>query len=269
MRNFAARMNYQDISQAIEAYAPLSLQESYDHAGWQVNLSATAAETVTGVVVCLDVNEAAIREAGARGANLLVAHHPLLFRPLREVDRSSEVGRCVIEAIRLGVSLYAAHTNLDNAPGGVSHAMARQLGLNDIDFLSPMPDGRGGSGVIGNLSEPMTAEDFIRKVREVYDTPALLHNRVTRTTIRRVALCGGSGDFLIPDAVRAGADAFLTGEVGYHHFLGHEDELLIGAMGHYESERCAVTLLSDMLTQAFPSLPVSLYTPPQHPIACN
>ncbi len=258
-----------DLARALEHFAPLSLQENYDHAGWQVKLSASDDEAVEGVVVCLDVSEEAIREASACGANVVVAHHPLLFRPLRELDRSSEVGRCVIEAVRSGVSLYAAHTNLDNAPGGVSFAMAQRLGLQDVAFLSPMPDGRGGSGVIGELAEPMDSEDFIRFVRNVYDTPALLHNRASRREIRRVALCGGSGDFLIPDAIRAGADAFLTGEVGYHHFLGHEAELLIGAMGHYESESCAVNLLSDILTGAFPSLPISLYVPASHPVGCN
>lgn len=247
-------MKIQEIADALERFAPLPLQEGYDNAGLQIGL--TEGEEVSGVLLCLDVTEAVIAEAHDKGCNLIVSHHPLIFRPLRHVTIHSQVERCVVSALRNGIAIYSAHTNLDNAPGGVNFMMAERLELTEGRFLQPNADGRGGSGLIGKLSRPLSPGEFLKKVRCTFSVDALLHNRVENKEISIVALCGGAGDFLIDKAVSEGADAFLTGEVGYHRYFGHEHDILIASLGHYQSEQYTIQLLLRILRAAFPTLKI-------------
>jgi len=124
-----------DIIKAIESVAPLNWQESYDNAGLQVG---GRFQSVSGAVVCLDVTEAVVYEAISMGYNLIVSHHPLLFKGLKSITGNSYVERIVIKAIQHNIAIYAAHTNLDNAPEGVSYRMARKLGLTSIRVLDPL-----------------------------------------------------------------------------------------------------------------------------------
>ena len=142
-------MKVKEIIAALERFAPLSLQEDYDNAGLQVGLTETE---VLGVLLCLDVTEAVIEEAVKSGANLIVAHHPLLFRPLKCVSDCDEAQRCTRLAVKHDIVIYAAHTNLDNARGGVNYKIAERLGLEVTDFLQPI-DGDGGSGIIGTFGK--------------------------------------------------------------------------------------------------------------------
>ena len=146
------------------------------------------------------------------------------------------------------------HTNLDNAPDGVCHEMARVLQLENVDFLDPMTDREGGSGVVGVLPGPMSPLDFLKWTKARFATPVVMHNALPKRDIVRVAVCGGAGDFLIDKAVAAGADAFITGEMGYHRFMGYEGEILTAAIGHYQSERCTIDLFAHLLTQSLPGL---------------
>ena len=125
-----------DIIETIESVAPVAWQESYDNAGLQVG---NRFQPVSGAVVCLDVSEGVVDEAIALGYNLIVSHHPLLFKGLKSITGRSYVERIVIKAIQHNIAIYAAHTNLDNAPGGVSFRMARKLGLTEVRVLDPMP----------------------------------------------------------------------------------------------------------------------------------
>lgn len=125
-----------DIIETIESVAPVAWQESYDNAGLQVG---NRFQPVSGAVVCLDVTEGVVDEAIALGYNLIVSHHPLLFKGLKSITGRSYVERIVIKAIQHNIAIYAAHTNLDNAPGGVSFRMARKLGLTEVRVLDPMP----------------------------------------------------------------------------------------------------------------------------------
>ena len=266
LRNFAAQsvrkdgpnaeyhMKIREIIGALEHFAPLSLQDGYDNAGLQIGLTEDA--DASGALLCLDVTEEVIDEAVARGCNLVVSHHPLMFRPPKHITGEDYVQRCIICAIRNGVWIYSAHTNLDNAPGGVSVKMAEKLGLTHIRALHPLPQGDGGAGIVGELAEPMEREDFLATVKEVFDIDALRYNSWSGERIRRVALCGGAGAFLIPEAVAAGADAFLTGEIGYHHFFGFDEEIQLVEMGHFESEQFTLEILRSIITQADPQLPV-------------
>ena len=245
-------MNIQQVAEALERFAPLPLQEDYDNAGLQIGL--TAAEDVSGVLLCLDVTENVVREAVAKHCNMIVAHHPLIFRPLRHLTGQTQVERCVAMALQMGVAVYAAHTNLDNAPGGVNFMMAEKLALGQVRFLQPTADGRGGSGIVGCLAQPMEPAAFLQQVKDTFGVQALHHNALPSRLIRKVALCGGAGDFLLDAAIRQQADAFLTGEMGYHRYFGHEDEILISVLGHYQSEQFTIQLMQRILHEALPDL---------------
>lgn len=136
-------MKIKEVVTTLERFAPLPLQESYDNAGLQIGLTET--EEVSGVLLCLDVTEAVVDEAVRLGCNLIVSHHPLLFRGLKRIAGLTQVERCVMQAVKAGVAVYSAHTNLDNAPGGVNRRMADKLGLLDLRFLQPLPAARAAA----------------------------------------------------------------------------------------------------------------------------
>ena len=237
-------MKVKEIIAALERFAPLSLQEDYDNAGLQVGLTETE---VLGVLLCLDVTEAVIEEAKS-SANLIVAHHPLLFRPLKCVSDCDEAQRCTRLAVKHDIAIYAAHTNLDNARGGVNYKIAERLGLEVTDFLQPI-DGDGGSGIIGTFGKAMNAAEFLGLVKSTFRVKGLMHNELLQRPIRTVALCGGAGDFLLKNAIAKNADAFITGEMHYHTYFGHEQEIQIAVTGHYQSELCVVEIFRALLEE--------------------
>ena len=257
-------MKIKEVAEALERFAPLPLQESYDNAGLQIGLTDADA---SGVLLCLDVTEEIIAEAEREGCNLIIAHHPLLFRGLKCIADCNMVERCVRRAILAGITIYAAHTNLDNAEGGVNFEIAEHLQLQNVRFLQSLPNGSGGSGVVGDLPESLSTLDFLHFVKREFHVDALLHNAPLSRPIRRVALCGGSGDFLLSEAIKQGADAFLTGEMGYHQFFGYDNQILIAALGHYQSEQFTVQLMAKILRNACPDLRIvetSINTNPIH-----
>lgn len=248
-------MKAKQILDALEQYAPLPLQDSFDNAGLQIGL--TEEQEVTGALLCLDVTEDVIDEAVRKECNLIVAHHPLLFHGLKSITGKTYVERCVVKAIKNGVGIYAAHTNLDNAQGGVNYRIAEKIGLDNIAFLetkqSLMPS---GAGVIGVLPEAEDEEPFLNRLKTLFDIKCLRHNALCGRKIRKVALCGGAGGFLLDNAIKQGADAFLTGEMRYHDYFGHDGDLLIAEMGHYESEQYTMDIFEDMLRRHFPELKI-------------
>ena len=150
-------MKIKEVLSALERFAPLPLQESWDNAGLQVGL--TEAE-VSGALLCLDVTEKVVDEAVEKGCNLIVSHHPLLFRGQKTISDLTDVQRTVRKAIRQDVCVVSMHTNMDNARGGVNFKIAEKLGLTDVEFLSSkrVGDTECGSGIIGTLTEPMAAD---------------------------------------------------------------------------------------------------------------
>lgn len=248
-------MKIKEVVEALERFAPLPLQEDYDNAGLQIGLTEAEA---SGVLVCLDVTEDVILEAERCGCNLIVAHHPLLFRGVKCLADRNLVERCVREAIVRNIAIYAAHTNLDNARGGVNFEMAERLGLIETGFLQQGATSTNGteqgSGLIGTLPQEEDPLTFLQRVKETFGVACLNYSKGPEHSIKRVALCGGAGEFLLEKAVAAGADVFLTGEMGYHRYFGHGKDLWIGVLGHYQSERFTVDLLLRLLKDACPGL---------------
>jgi len=251
-----------EVKEALERFAPLPLQEEYDNAGLQTGLLEAE---VSGALLCLDVTEDVLQEAVDCGYNLVVSHHPLLFRPLRQVSDFTLGERCVRFAVKHDIAIYAAHTNLDNAHGGVNFEIARRLGLKKVTFLQTQ-DGKSGSGIVGDLTEAENPEAFMKRVKSIFEVECLAHNVWLNRMVKRVALCGGAGDFLINEAVKAGADAFLTGEMKYHLFFGLEGRIQIGVLGHYQSEQFTKNLLHDILQEALPGLPLKMTQMKTNPI---
>lgn len=238
-------MKIREIIDALEDFAPLALQDGFDNAGLQIGLPEDV--DAAGVLLSLDVTEQVIDEAINRGCNMVISHHPLLFHPLKSISGKNYVERCIIKAIRNGIVVYAAHTNLDNALNGVNYKIAEKLNLHDLNWLEQKENMNAGSGVVGVLDSPMSKDQFVSFVKETFSVPCVRFNNWHGQTIRTVAVCGGAGAFLIPNAIKHGVDAFITGEIGYHRFFGYEDDLLLMEIGHYESEQFTLDILMDVL----------------------
>lgn len=239
-------MKIKEIVCALERFAPLPLQESYDNAGLQVGLTEAEA---SGALLCLDVTEEVIQEAVDMGCNLIVAHHPLLFRGVKRVSDATQVERCLRMAVKNDICIYAAHTNLDNAEDGVNYKMAEKLGLMDVVPLE-------GGGVLGYLMAEEDSLAFLQRVKDVFRVESLQHNELLRRPIQSVALCGGAGSFALDAAIEQEADAFLTGEMGYHQFFGHEQQIQIGVTGHFQSEQFTTEIFQQIIGECAPQLPV-------------
>lgn len=253
------------MAEAIEASAPLGYQESYDNAGLQVG---SPDMEVSGVMLCLDVTEDVIDEARACGCNMVVSHHPLIFKGLKSLTGKGPVEKAVIKALTEGVAVYSAHTNLDSAPGGVSFEMATLLGLSDCRPLSPLPGNpEAGLGVTGCV-KPTPKLEFLRQVKEKFGVKALRYSAQSRTlVVKRVAICGGSGASLIPAAIAAGAEVMITGDVKYHDFTSFSQDLLIADIGHFEGELCAEKILWRIIKEKFPALTVYFPRKEENPVA--
>ena len=248
-------MKARQVLDALEQYAPLPLQDSFDNAGLQIGL--TEEQEVTGALLCLDVTEAVVDEALQRGCNLIIAHHPLLFHGLKSITGRSYVERCVFKAIQHGVGIYAAHTNLDNALGGVNYRIAARIGLENLSFLEEKSMAvPAGAGVIGDLPASEEVGSFLLRLKSLFGIHCIRFNNFSRREVRRIALCGGAGGFLLAKAIEAGADAFLTGEMRYHDYFGHDDDVLIAEMGHYESEQYTCDIFEEVLKAQFPELKI-------------
>lgn len=253
-----------DIAEAIEEFAPKNLQEDYDNAGLQVG---DPDMTVSAVLLCLDVTEEILEEALNRSCNMIVSHHPLLFKGLKEITGATATERIVIKAIRNGVAIYAAHTNLDSAWDGVSHEIAHSLGLTDLSVLDPMAgDVRCGIGVLGE-TRPTPTLEFLRRVKETFSVKALRYSaESTKLVIKKVAVCGGSGAFLIKKAIERGADVIITGDVKYHDFTNFGLDILIADIGHYESELCSQKIFSRIIRGKFPDAVIYFSDKERNPI---
>ncbi len=257
-------LKVKDIASAIEEFAPKKLQESYDNSGLQIG---DPEMTVNAVLLCLDVTEDIIAEARRRKCNMIVSHHPLLFSGLKQITDSTPTQRIAKEAILNDIAIYAAHTNLDSTREGVSYEIAHSLGVTQASPLRPNADNETGLGIIGDI-KPTPKLEFLRKVK---DTLKIEHLRYSAQSphivIRKVAICGGSGASMIRDAIEAGADALLTGDLKYHDFTSFGYAILLADIGHYESELCSKKLFSRIIREKFPECVIYFAESETNPIA--
>ena len=246
-------MKIRQVLEALEQFAPMPLQESWDNAGLQLGLTEA---DVSGALLCLDVNEQIVDEALRKGCNLIVSHHPLLFRGLKQISGADYVQRCVIKALKNDIVIISMHTNMDNAKNGVNWKISERLGLQDCQFFAQKQVGdiEAGSGVVGSLAQPMAADDFILMVKRLFGVECALCNELLRRPIQKVALCGGAGDFLLDDALHQGADAFITGEMHYHQYFGYEQRIQICVIGHYQSEQFTSEIFRDIINKECPGV---------------
>ncbi|GHT09665.1 GTP cyclohydrolase 1 type 2 [Bacteroidia bacterium] len=361
-------MKISQIIETLENYAPLSLQESFDNSGLQVG---DVSRKVTGILLCLDVTEEVLDEAIELDCNLIISHHPLLFKPLKSLSGKTYIERCVIKACRNNLVIYASHTNMDNAFGGVNFRIAEKIGLQNVRVLSPQKNcllklvtfvpeaqaetvrnalfnagaghtgnydscsfnvsgsgtfragedtnpfvgninelhtepeirietivpvykkstvlrtllavhpyeepvydfytldnnwNQAGSGVVGEL--PYTEEEaaFLQKLKMIFKLKNLKHSPFTGKEIREVAICGGSGAFLIPEAIAYGADIFITGEARYNDYYDVENRILLAVIGHYESEIITKELFYDIITKKITNFAVHFSTVNSNPV---
>ncbi|NLJ07217.1 MAG: Nif3-like dinuclear metal center hexameric protein [Sphingobacteriales bacterium] len=351
-------MKVKEIIKILEDWAPLHYQEDYDNSGLQVG---NPDMEVTGISICLEITDEILEDAIQSNYNLIISHHPLIFRGLKKINYLMPENNVLIKAIKHDICIYSCHTNLDNIRSGVNQKLAGMLELEDIEILRPFsgrlfkitvfcPDIRlsdgsyvpenvrnamfeagagkigeydscsfnvegtgtfkpletanpfigktgiteyqkeirvetivpihqlnrvvdamidahpyeevaydiyplanefplAGSGIIGNLVKPMAITEFLALVKERFRLKMIRHNCFHEKIIKRVALCGGAGSFLIHDAVSKSADIFLTGDLKYHDFTSALGKIVLADIGHFESEQFSSELIYDYLKE--------------------
>ncbi|MDE2956652.1 MAG: Nif3-like dinuclear metal center hexameric protein [Bacteroidota bacterium] len=245
-----------EIAGALEAWADLSYAESYDNTGLHVGRPD---RRVACALVALDLTPKVIAEADRIGADMILTHHPLLFRPPKHILASELQGRMILELARLDITLYSIHTNLDSVTGGVSFDLARRLGLADIRFLIPKEEAGSGLGACGELAESLTLEAFLQQLTNSLNARSVRYTGDDQAPVKTVAVCGGAGSSLIAAALKAGADAYVTADISYHCFFdvlgaGGQPMMALIDAGHYETERHTEELLCDWLAERFPEV---------------
>ena len=247
-------MKISEIIQQLENFASPVYQEDYDNSGL---ITGDIYRDCSGVLVSLDCTEELINEAVENNCNLIVSHHPLIFRPLRRIIPENGVGKALIAAIKNDITIYSIHTNLDNVIGGVNTRMADKIGLQNRKILSPRPgDENIGSGMIGNLKYPVSEIQILKQLKESFRVPVVRHSVLTGKSISRIAICGGAGSFLISNALQQEADWFVSSDIRYHEFFNGEGRMVIADIGHFESEQFTMDLLHDVILEKFPNFAV-------------
>ncbi|WP_066831175.1 Nif3-like dinuclear metal center hexameric protein [Rufibacter ruber] len=349
-----------EVVQVLEQYAPPAYQESYDNASLQVGDPETK---VTGVLVTLDCTLEVVQEAIERGCNVIVAHHPVIFKPLKSLTGKTPVERILLKALQHQIAIFACHTNLDHVHNGVNARLCEKLGLTKTRILAPKTQiltkletyvpledtekvlaalhqagagqigeysdcsfrvtGTGrftpsaqanphtgepckteetienrievifpgfkqnqimkallqahpyeevahylvtlqnenqevGAGMVGELPDPMAAEQFVQHVKETLSINTFRHTAWPEKPIKKVAVCGGAGSFLTRPAKAVGADVFLTADLKYHEFFEASNQMALVDVGHYESEVYTKELFYDILTKSFSNFAVDL-----------
>ena len=227
----------------------MSLQEGYDNSGLVVG---RLDDEVHGVLLAVDVTEEVLDEAEREGCDLIITHHPIIFSPIKRFNSATYVERCVERAIRKGIALYAAHTNLDSTPNGMSWQLGAMIGLDAMTVLEPRKDNpAAGFGVVGTLSRAEGIVAFMNRVKAIFDVGAVRYSDIPSEDmmVRRVAICTGSGRSLIEHAMVAEADVYITADLRYNDFMCGENRMVLMDIGHFESEFCAIRIIYDVLSK--------------------
>jgi dinuclear metal center YbgI/SA1388 family protein len=361
-------MKIKDLCKVIEDFAPLSLQESYDNSGL---LIGEPESEIQKAIITLDVTEDVVDEAIIAGCDILISHHPLIFKGIKKITGKNSVERIIKKCLQNNIAIYAAHTNLDNVHRGVNSMICEKLNLLNTRILSPKTQmlrklavfcpeshagqvrnaifdagaghignydscsfniqGQGsfrglegadpfvgksgqlhfenevrieviypfyrewnilnamlkvhpyeevaydiyplendfagtGSGMIGELANEEDSQAFLHRIKSVFGAGCIRHTKIQKERIRKVAVCGGSGIFLLNEAIKAGADIFITGDVKYHEFFDAEGKILVADVGHFESEQFTKELLMNLLKKNIPTFAVQISTVNTNPV---
>ena len=251
-------MKIKEITNYLEKIAPLSYQESYDNCGLIIGSEDTI---VNAALITLDCTEAVVDEAIGAGCNLIISHHPIIFTGLKKINGKNYIERTIIKAIKNNIAVYAMHTNLDNLDSGVSAKIADKIGLINRTVLRPKDSNRSmniGSGIFGELVNSINSELFLKDLKNIMYADCIRHTLLVRPNIKKVAVCGGSGSFLISNAKALDADIFISADFKYHDFFDADHKLIIADIGHYESEQFTKELIYDLLTKNFTRFAVQL-----------
>ena len=351
-------MKISDLISVLEYYAAPELQEDYDNSGLITGMKNWDCK---GVLCSLDVTPAVIQEAVEKNCNLVIAHHPVIFKGLKKINGNNYVEQVIIESIKNDIAVYAVHTNLDNILMGVNGMIAKKLNLQNASILQPKnkilrrlitfaPDDKAGmvrdavfaagaghigkysecsfnsqgtgtfkagegtdpyvgkkgerhheketkieivypfflenqvvealiknhpyeevaydiftmdnvhfgigSGVVGELEQPVEEKDFLKLIKKIFGAGVVRHSELLSKPIKKVAVCGGAGSFLIGKAVQSGADIYITSDVKYHEFFDTNGRIVLADIGHYESEQFTTDLIHDLLAEKFPTFAV-------------
>ena len=247
-------MTVQELADYLHTIAPNHFQESYDNSGLLVG---DKNDEIRGVLVSLDVTEDILDEAISLNANVIVSHHPIIFSGLKRLTNSNYVQRIVQKAIKNDINLFAIHTNLDNVyHNGVNTYIAKKLELLNVNILKEKEgyehlDKPIGAGVVGILEKPMDEMAFLGHLKEKMQVNCIKYTQLLNNPIKRVAICGGSGRFLLNDAINQNADIFITSDFKYHEFFDADNQIVIADIGHFESEQFTIRMLHEILTNKF------------------
>ncbi len=249
------RMSYKvaQVLAVMEELAPKHLAESWDNVGLQIGDSNTS---ISKILVTLTITEELVQQAIADGADLIVAHHPLIFRPLKHLRSDIPLGQLLHTLIKNGMAVYVSHTNLDHATMGLNHWLAEEFALRDSKVLSPLDDdGITGLGRVGYI-EPVDLRTLIAKICALLG-PNLRYVGEESKMCKKVAICGGSGGDLIHRAAFVGADVLITGDIKYHEALeATQLGLAVIDPGHFATERIMMPKIARYLQEQLPELPV-------------
>lgn len=231
-----------DLIAWFEAWADPAWQESWDNCGWQVEPGVL--NQPIRVVVCLTPTLAVLQEAMALEANLIFAHHPLIFNPVKSLQVGSWVGKMVGLAFQHQIGIYSAHTNFDQVTEGTADVLAQRLDLQQTQPVVPTHHGQG-YGRIGQLPSALTLRSLLDRIQAQLQPTHLCHSPALETqVIQKVAVLGGSGASYLTAAVNAGAEAYLTSDCKFHQFQASRDQgLVLIDAGHYATERPACARL--------------------------
>lgn len=244
------RVNSQKIVRMLEEIAPQKYAENWDSVGLQIGNEDTA---INKVMVALEVTAAVAAEAEEKSVDLIITHHPLIFRPVKSITEKDPLGQILRRLIRADIHVYVSHTNLDIAWGGLNDTLADLLDMERIEVLQSSEDQQGnektiGLGRIGYLPESLSLKDLASALKDSLGAVTLRYVGKPDKVIRKVALCTGAGADLLTNAHRAGCDVLITGDVKYHEAREAEQlGIAVVDAGHYETEHTAVSALADWL----------------------
>lgn len=263
-----------EITHFLSEFAPLTLAEPWDNVGLLVG---DAARPVNRILTCLTVTPDVVSEAVALRVDLIVSHHPMLFKPVQRLVASDPQGAMLLKLISAGIALYSPHTAFDSARGGINQQLAERFGLltvhplrikpNPVNSVTPLLEGASGAGRFGDLPQPCTLDELCESTKQLLNIPSLQRVGPPAATIRRLGIaCGAAAEF-IPDALAADCDALLTGEARFHDCLRARDSgLALILPGHYATERPAVEALADLLQEHFAGVTVTASAQEHDPV---